>query len=214
MKVPVVIPYIHTADSGLELKHSLRSLKNITNWNGEVYILGDSEAWFSDKINHIHIKRQFGKPYFDQINKMLSSLNRLPEQFIASMDDVYITTPTEIKFYYKGELNGDKMGYHGRSLLETKKFLNQPEALDFEVHAPFLVEKSKLKQVFDLILASPQKNVLQWRSIYGNTFNPEAVLIEDKKTKTSELKQGDIISTNFYTSQLDKLFPEPSVYEQ
>ena len=91
-KLPVVIPYVHTNDDGAELRYTLRSLKNIKNWNGEVYVIGDKERWFKDII-YIRQKRQWGRPYDDVINK----LKQVPvDDYILMMDDVYITKPTEV----------------------------------------------------------------------------------------------------------------------
>ena len=53
----------------------------------------------------------------------------------------------------------------------------------------------------------------QWRSLYGNIYNSGGEDFEDMKTKTHQLKRGKIISTQFYTKELDKIFPEKSQYE-
>lgn len=216
-KYAVVLPYVHTPDSGQELRYMLRSLKNVTNWNGEAIVIGDREPWFTDKIQHIKVKRIFGKPYYDQVNKFLFALDELPSQFIATNDDIFVTEPTEIKAYHKGILDGEGRSYHARTKAATKQLLNSrsiDQPLDFECHTPMLVDRFALGEIIKLIITQPNKNMLQWRSLYGNIHSVESELIEDKKTKTPKLPKGSIISTACYTSELDKMFPEKSIYEQ
>ena len=215
-KYPILITYIRTSDRGKELRHSLRSLENITNWNGEVYVVGDREPWFSD-INHIPYKRLFGKPYLDQVNKLRHAIHQLDsDKVIISMDDIYVTEPTEIGFYYRGELTGGTDNYYRRTKFHTADLLREQsiEPLDFECHAPYLVDKDKFIQITDLIIHHPQGSMLQWRSLYGNIHQPESEYFEDKKTKTSKLREGAIISTQIYTPELEKLLPKPSRFEK
>lgn len=212
----VVIPYIHTQDCGMELRYSLRSLKNITNFSGKVWVIGDRELWFSPKINYINVPMIKHKPYYDQVNKMLSIINELPSDFIASQDDLYITSPTEIIAYKRGELTGIGDGYHNRTKRYTAEVLSElgyENLLDFECHTPMLVNKHKFEQTLNMIADHPRKELLQWRSLYGNMHDLYGIPFEDAKTKTSHLKDGYIISTNFYTTELDKLFPEKSEFE-
>lgn len=214
----VVLPYIHTYDSGMELRYMLRSLKNITNFDGEVIVVGDREKWFTDKITHVQARRQSNKPYLDQTCKMLGACNllNLGEEFIAMYDDVYITEPTEVGVYkLEGELRATKPSIHQRSKQYTADKLKEmgSTTVDYETHAPMLVNTSRLVTILKYILDDPKPHMLQWRSMYGNLYRIEAELFEDKKTKTQQLKQGAIISTNIYTPELHKLFPEPSIYE-
>ena len=46
----IVYVYKQSGDGGQELKHSLRSLCNIT--HGKIFVVGDREDWFSDHIIH------------------------------------------------------------------------------------------------------------------------------------------------------------------
>lgn len=211
-KYDIAYVYINSKDGGMELKHSLRSLENITNFSGNVWLFGDKEAWFK-QINHVAVRRIFGKPYLDQVMKMKRACEIMPSQFIAMQDDIFITEAVEPTVYYLGELKDDMTGFHKRSKKLTKDTLlemNLP-ILDYEAHAPMLVDRDKLLDTLNLIIRSRLN--LQWRSMYGNMHNVKAELFEDKKTKTRQLKQGTIISTNYYTDELDKLFTEKSQYE-
>jgi hypothetical protein len=214
-RYPIVITYIRTADHGSELKHALRSLENITNFNGEVYIVGEREIWFNN-LHTIEMKRHHGRPYLDQVKKLNEAAKQMPEKFIISMDDVYVTEPTEIGVYNKGELKGDALNYYRRTKKHTEDFLKDhgvDDLIDYECHAPILVERDKLLETFRLILDYKVYPSLQWRSIYGNVNKIESEYFEDQKSKTANLKEGKIISTQFFTDELSKLFTEPSRYE-
>ena len=215
MKYPVLITYIRTLDRGQELRYSLRSLKNITNWNGDVFVVGDREAWF-DNINHIPRTRIIGKPYLDQVTKLNHAVKQIDsDKIIISMDDVYILEPTEISFYTRGELVGGMENHYRRTKLYTAEKLRQQakNALDYECHAPYLVDKDKFIQITDMILNDEQPKMLQWRSLYGNIYNPPSQEFEDKKTKTTNLMAGAVISTQFYTKELEGLLPVASEFE-
>lgn len=216
MSYPVVIPYIRTRDNGQELRYSLRSLANLTNCNGQVYIIGDSERWFSSSITHIPHKRVYGRPYFDQVVKMLSVIDTLPEKFIASQDDIFICQSFEAGFYHQGELLANNGSYHARTKTFTRTVLlgrGIANPLDFELHYPFLVDTAKMREILLFIYQHPKSHLLQWRSLYGNLHQPPSHQAVDQKTKTAKLPDGAVISTNFYTRELDNLFPDKSEFE-
>lgn len=218
MKMPVVITYVRTPDNGQELRYCLRSLNNISNWNGEAYVVGDSEKWLKD-VKHIRCKRMYGKPYADQANKVNEAClhDGMPDNFILMMDDVYITEPTEIGVYYRGDLSDFKgLSYYHRSKIATHKYLesNGYTTLDYECHAPIIINKHDYLSVYVHLIKTNHGEQLQLRSLYGNINQVHAELFEDKKTKTSTLKDGPILSTQFYTYELNKLFPNTSRFEQ
>lgn len=208
----IVLPYIHTPDNGKELRYMLRSLKNLVGFDGEVMIVGDREKWFQN-IQHIPCRRLSKKPYLDQAMKMKLACDYAPETFIAMQDDIYFTEPVEAGAYYIGELTDEFTSIHKRSKKYTKDMLLDMGLgiRDFEAHAPILVERVRLLTALSYVMQNEPP--LQWRSMYGNLWDIDAELFEDKKTRTHQLKEGKIISTNFYTSELHKLFPEPSIYE-
>lgn len=218
MKYPVLIPYIHTPDNGEELRHALRSLKNITNWNGEVYIVGDKEHWFSDRINYIANKRVWGAPYLDQEKKMLYASEKIDGDFIVSMDDVYITEPTKIGAYNAGELKDEQGGYHKLSKSITLKYLKDQgytNIIDFETHTPMLVNNTLFSTtLYEILKHSRSSKMLQWRSVYGNGWAIDSKEIVDKKTRNDMLPDGPIISTNYFVPTLKDLFPEKSEFER
>lgn len=214
----VVIPYIHTHDSGMELRYTLRSLKNIINFDGDVYIIGDRERWFTDKVVHIPYKRMYGKPYLDQIQKMWVACIQedIGDEFIAMMDDIYCLEPTKVGVYYvNDQLKSARPSFHQRTKEQTAAKLHSMglPTKDYESHAPMVVNREKLLATLNFMLKLMNTHTLQWRSMYGNMHGIDAELFTDAKTKTSVLPEGNIISTNGYTKELERLFPESSVYE-
>lgn len=214
MKLPVVITYVSDQHGGKELKYSLRSLKYISNWNGKVYVIGDKEKWFSPKVNYIRTGK-YGNSWVDQSRKVATICANpdIPDDFILTQDDVYITKRTKVTAYYQGELPTSAKTPHKRSKVATRYYLedNAHPTLDYECHAPMVINKEKYMKVYNVLLQSDTP--LQLRSIYGNMNNIGGELFEDMKTKTHELPKAKIISTQFYTDELDKMFPEPSQFE-
>lgn len=212
-KLPVVIPYISDGNNGKELRHTLRSLKNLKQWNGEVYVVGDKEPWFKN-IHHVPSRRLHGKPHKDVEMKVRAVSPYLPEEYIWVMDDIYITEPTVVKPLHKGRLKGGDKTAHQRFKRNTKEWLEKrglTELLDYAVHVPIIFNRDKRLEVSNYIVES--RIPIQARSLYGNLFKIGGEYYEDKKTKTHELKKGLYLSTQFYTSELDKLFPEKSRFE-
>lgn len=218
MKYPIVITYRHTQDNGMELRHSLRSLKNITNFNGQVFIAGDIEPWLTN-VYHIPVKHH-RNGYIDQEYAMLEALHdeRLEDDFIYSMDDLYITSRTRVVPWHQNVFNANigHKGYHRNQKILTFVWLQRRgyTTLDYEVHAPMLINKHKRMEVNKIIMSSDNHMIMKPRSLYGNIFNIGGEYFADKKTRSKELPEGKIISTLKYTPELNDLFSEPSIYEK
>lgn len=211
----LVYIYKKTTDSDKELRCSLRSLDNI---KGEkrVWIVGDTEEWLNN-VTHIRLKPRSNSPYADVFYKLMAFINdpSTPEEFWVMQDDIYFTKKQSLKTLYSGELPTEGVGVHKRGLQRTREALNglKKPILNYDIHVPFKVEKSKLREIAWTIQKTMQGVPMQWRSYYGNYFNIGGEQYEDKKTRTMELLKGDIISTLFYTPELEQMFPEPSQYE-
>jgi hypothetical protein len=215
MKLPILYAYRQTEDDGAELRYSLRSLNNITNWNGEVYIVGDVPSW----IQGVHHKRPFKRshdPYVDVAGKLYDVFadSELPDTFIYLNDDVYVTKKMTIKTYAEGEINPTENGYHKNSLRMTKTWLqeNGYPVLNYDIHTPMIIERDKWLPIYQLFKDTGSK--LQWRSLYGNIYGIKSEHYEDKKTYTAELPDAPIISTNYYTDELKELFTQKTRFEQ
>lgn len=218
MKYPVVIPYKKTQDDGQELKLTLRSLNNLDGWNGEVYILGDRERWFSDKIHHIRVNRRSHNPYQDAEYKIREYLLRpdTPDDFIFSNDDIIILYPTKLEYLHQNELTGAGNGYHNRQKEYTMKWLKEHKHtyLNYDLHVPMLMNKAKRLKVSDIISARMEGVSLKPRSVYGNIFKVGGEFYRDQKIRGLEIPDAPIISTAQNVPELFDVFDEPSEFEK
>lgn len=215
-KLPVLITYKKTHDNGQELRYVLRSLSNIKNWSGEVFVVGAKEKWFKN-ITHIPCPRQSHDRYLDVGYKIETALNckELPDDFILLMDDVYTTEPTEVNYLHGGEIPNCTDNPHKRSLTRTADWLAHRgySNLNYDLHVPFIMNRKRQLEVNRIIIQSIGLYTMQARSLYGNIFKVGGEFYEDKKTKTHDLKEGLYLSTQFYTCGLNELFPKPSKFE-
>lgn len=85
-KYPVLIPFKQTSDNGLELRYTLRALKNIKQWNGEVILCGDKPDWVQN-VTHVKARPSHNR-YIDAELKIRAGLEVAPETFIFMNDDI------------------------------------------------------------------------------------------------------------------------------
>lgn len=219
MKYPVCYIYKKTSDKGRELRYSLRSLKNVKNWNGQVFVAGDKEDWFSNQIIVIDSFKRSHIKGVDGRNRLRAAIKdtRLADDFIFMNDDFFITKPTAVKPLHQGEI--DIQNPYSRWLKgkeRTKSFLKAldiEKPLDYDIHVPMVMGKVKIKLVLDVIAAQPHGQKLMPRTLYGNLFRIGGELYKDRKTTTSKLLKGEFVSTKLYTDELEKLFPDKSEFE-
>lgn len=216
-KYPVLYLYRKTEDNGQELRYSLRSLKNLKNFDGRVFVVGDQEDWFQH-ITVIDPMRSHHSPYQDVEHKIMAAISdpKVPNDFILMNDDIYITVETTVRPLHGGEITDDGIGYHGRAKAATKRWLQDrgiAKPLDYSIHVPMIANKQKRLEVHKLIRDSLNCTVLLARNVYGNIHGIGGEYYEDKKTKTKQLKGGEFISTQFFTDELKELFPDRSQYE-
>ena len=89
LKYPVFIVYKKSGDGGKELRYTLRSLSNLTNFSGRVWLAGDTEPWL-ENITHIPVRKRSHNPYIDAEYKIIEALTTegFPDDFIFINDDV------------------------------------------------------------------------------------------------------------------------------
>lgn len=220
-RLPIVVPYRNSGDGGLEFKHAIRSWSNLQEWNGQLFVIGDSEEWFSDKIIHIPHGKSANSPYTDVNNKLLVACNdgRISDDFIVMNDDFFCRKPAAIPTAYKGKLADEPTDSHYRqSLHSTNDWLigrKIDKPLNYELHIPIIINKAKWLQTYAWVRPSLHGLYpLQWRSVYGNMHAIGGKQMNDVKTHTDSLKRTVLISTKFYTAELERLFSNPSEYER
>lgn len=187
---PVVYSYKKVYTRELEL--SIRSLVNLSEWNGEVYIVGDNPELPADiKFKHLPIAYNWGKQtrvrHNDEICAYLTARDVVGD-FIAMADDHYILKTWSLMSHNKGTLvehsnMRTRQDSYTLALMRTHELLfdlNKP-TLSFEVHIPFLMREKELKEVEYLIPKSRQNILI--RSLLGNYFERDSTKIDDVKDK-------------------------------
>ena len=217
VKYPALIVYKKSGDGGKELRYTLRSLSNLTNWNGKVYLAGEKEDWLQN-VTYIPCRRTSHNPYLDAEYKILAALTTegFPDGFIFINDDTMVCERMELKPLHGGQLERKGPGYHHSQKEKTKEWLeeNGYTTLDYDIHTPMLMNKAKRLEVHNIVKPTMDGVSLKPRSIYGNIFNIGGEEYTDAKTKTFVLPKAPIISTQFYTDELKTLFPKPSKFER
>lgn len=217
MKYAAVYIYKKTRDKGQELRHSIRSLRNLTNWDGRVFVVGDSEDWFVN-IRHISVDKRSGNPYQDAEHKWYTAVTHpaIPANFIAMNDDFIICKKTELKPLHGGEIIAEGTGYHATAKRKTRDYLIEQgveKPLDYSVHTPMIMNKKKRLEVSKLVQSTYPSHPYLARTLYGNLYKVGGRFYKDKKIRDNKIVNGIFISTSEYIPALNKLFPEPSEFE-
>lgn len=188
----IIYPYIKGDD---EIIYSLRSLVNLP--HDKVFIVGEKpEGIDLKKVCYIPFAQTKTKyKNTTEIVKMMCNNSAVSEDFILMNDDFFILkeikNPAEELNLYRGNAFNvyehyiQKYGENGYSkgMLETAKLLQDlgiNEPLCYELHTPFIFNKSKFLNMFDIkgvadILA------LHKRSLYGNLYLKGGTSMKDVK---------------------------------
>lgn len=209
-KYPVVYSYKKSRTRELEL--SIESLKNLKEFNNEVFIIGDKPDLQGD-YTHLPIQYPWGKDSRvksnDEICAYLTAADFLGD-FIIMADDIFILQPWSLEYQNRGTLDehitsrrrGDS---YTRQLKQTRDFLleNGQPTLSYEMHIPFLVNSEQLRDAAELIRTS---NPMFIRSIIGNWFEiPSKQSVDPKNQPITD-------ETVLYSSQ-DNTFDYEKVRE-
>lgn len=219
----VVVPYRKSYSD--EIRYMLRSLKNIP--HNEVYIIGDDPSFITNYIPY----PQTSDVAQNTLNILNMAVNNpeISEDFIWIHDDTYILNPLEkLPVYHRGRyadiLDSYKekhmSNYYTRRMNKTYNALIElgiKNPLCYELHIPFVINKTKWKDVSEHI--KPDLNKL---SMYGNLNKIGGTKIADVKVRArNKVPTGDFISTHDSTFGVNKAgrlvrrkFHEKSRYER
>jgi len=186
-----VIPYVHSGDGGEELRKALSTLKNVGDWSGKVWIIGDYESWFEDLEGLTHLNcPPTGNKFVGIQEALLMACNHedVSERAYYSNDDIYINRPyASIPPLHMAW--GDDYGEnsYGNTMTETYRWLQThgiEQPLNYEPHAPLPVVKNDLREALKITLEHAKVRVpLQIRSVYGNLYNIGGEFFVDGKGK-------------------------------
>lgn len=164
----IVYIYKHSGDGGLELKHSLRSLKHLKLSNGRVTIVGDREDWFSNNIHHIPTANPSENRMLDANLKWLQACqsSHVEDNFLAFNDD-FFCLPT----------------------LEYCMLINDVsyDIIDiYEMYSKWLREKEEDKQS---LLNARKSTVANGRN--GRSISEEGIQLQRSEVQSSGLQEAD-----------------------
>lgn len=216
-----------------ELRFSIRSAVKFFNFN-KIFIVGELPKWLTGVV-HVPVPDNNKNKLLNARDKYLASTNikELSDNFILMNDDFFFLKQTdEIPNYTRGKMSDQILqhqtmaGYYFKSLCDTKNRLigmGVDEPIDFEVHAPIIFNKEKLKTVIAMV--GTEKPYLL-RSCYGNLINLEPTEVLDYKAGNvvnflAQLKRdenflsiadGLIVDDDFRNWIIGK-YPKPTKYE-
>lgn len=207
---PIVYSYKKSRSRELEL--SMLSLRNLKEWNGEIYVIGNKPPL--QGVKHIKIAYSWGKEsrnrHNDEICAYLTAAD-LYDDFIIFADDIMVLQPWSLTSHNKGTL---KEAYERRRRHDSyRKQLERTEAfllkhgkptLCYELHIPFLVNSKQLKEVAEIIPKTSEGVLI--RSVLGNWFDRDSTHLDD--VKNIPLNEDTVLysssDTSFNYSQVEK----------
>jgi len=206
----------------LELKYSLRSLKYFP--HDKVWIVGDKPDWYTGY--HIDYPDKTSNPYVNTHLKLLRAVNdkRISDPFLLFDDDMILLRNYKPVIYYAGQFWDFASRYEGLDKdwggAVWRTFKNCPTELNYCHHSPHPVHKELYKGVSKIY---PMNEGLVKRVVYlDKEWRYDKVQMHDVKIKESfkrNLTRLPLLSTGEYSErpimweQLNKLFPDKSVYE-
>ena len=205
--------YICRDGDNEELRYSIRSVIKNTKYDN-IWVVGGKPDWYCGK--HISVK-QDGNPYVNVRNilRAICLSKDISENIVLMNDDFFIMKEINTFNNYNGGTLLDKIEKHQDTTGETlylkrltktyNKLLTMDikNPLNYELHVPILIEKSKLKRILkDIVDCS-------LRSVYGNLFLKNTEYIDDVKVyPEGKLKKLSYTysESSIYLSSQDKTF--------
>lgn len=225
---------VRPGDDNEELRYSLRSLVNVP--HERVWIVGYKPSWVTG-VEYVQVEQAPLRHLTKRENawanmRALAASDAGPD--VLYMDDDYfiLSRVKEVPPMHRGALAEHAGAYkrrYARShytslLLHTLGYLGR-DALSFECHVPFPVDRRLLADVLDECEAN-EKPIGQmtlrpmWRTVYGNRHHPDAPQVRDPKNPGGGIPVGaTYLSTSDSTfartgGRLAVRFPRRSPYEQ
>lgn len=231
MKPDVVYPIKCKGDE-LELRYSLRSLKNIP--HGKVYIVGEIPFWAKNVV-HVEVKQRQAFTRFQNAAQNILAACKIPElttNFILMNDDFYIVRPLKkIPTMHRGTIQevldneySCRTSQYIRILRRTNELLlslKQPNQC-YELHVPMIINKGRYIELERVVGQRHNIPYGATRSLYGNMNNIGGIKTKDVKVYRPEaeipdspfISSGPATMTGMFLEYLKGTFPEKSEYEK
>lgn len=217
-----------------ELKYSLRSLSNVKDKIGKVWIIGEKPG-FLRNVKHISCPDIYTHKSQNALSKILLACDQrfLTREFLLMNDDFYFlkaqtvknrarkSLPETLNAYRKNHISSKYV----EAMENTVKFLRDGgcSLIDHEVHYPMIVSKTEFREVFKNI--NWKSEPLLYRSVYGNIAQIQPVFIKKDlkayndddfatiKSKKFLSSDNSLVASADFRDWLEYLFPEPSLWE-
>lgn len=197
------VVYTYKYSYSREIEYSIKSLRNID--HRKVYVIGDNPNVKGIYLMK-HIPHKWANlPSLNVASKLIDIVNNenISEDFILMMDDVFIMKKIRLTNYYRGNLADhlNKRRYNDRYkrlLQNTYDYLDRCgyTKLDFACHTPFIMNKTKLKELLEEIMPLLEyKKELSIRTLYGNKYKVKASYIRQDPKNPQRYYNFPILST-------------------
>lgn len=174
---PDVVYSLKKSDVNEELRHSLRSLKNIP--HGKIFLSGYMPSWVNPETVCCIPTEQVGSKYKNSGANLRAAVgdDRVSECFYLFNDDFFILKPIEIMpVLHRGSLDDfikcyERATGYVSGAIRTKKMLESlmPGSFcSYELHVPMLMKKSKLQEAHKLHDRLLPEEGVHIRTLYGN----------------------------------------------
>lgn len=156
--MPDVVYIVKASTTNEELRHSLRSLKNLP--HGKVWFAGFMPRWVQN-VHHIPTNQIVGQKHENSLRNQMAALRHrgVSDTFYLMNDDHFIMKPLERmpRIMWGPNLDyainncstlGDSFK---RSMVTTRDILRDSGATEFnyQLHIPCVIEKKQFRQVFE-----------------------------------------------------------------
>lgn len=218
-----VIPWL--GPDSTELRYSLRSIETFLPDITGIIIIGYSLPNWIKNVSHIKFRDRYGiqwahKNVWDKVNLVED------ETFLFHADDHYLLkqyTADKFPNYFNGTLskaqeNTNISNPYFKTITNTLNILSK-DAIAYNTHAPFIIEKKRLKKLRKHDWTKPFGYCL--KSLYCHKL-PGGVLGIDLKLRVD--KNPDLTGREWFSTSpvfmsrggerlLKKLYPKPSKWE-
>jgi hypothetical protein len=215
-----------TEDDYVELRYSLRSLKNIE--HDRVIIVGGKPDWVKNII-HIDEYDVHSLKGSNSLRKILTTFSIVSDDFIYMNDDFFMLKPQKVKYFHQGNFRENVE--HKAPLLNYSRYWQGmhrtailfDEPLDYEVHYPFVFNKNKF---LEMLKKYDMTKAYALRSLYGNEYKVGGEYVKDNKVYNLDDFRNAFKTDYFVSSSdqlpvddafikiLDNFFPDKSPYEK
>jgi hypothetical protein len=223
---PDVVYVVRPGDDNEELRHSLRSLRNLP--HGKVWIAGYCPTWVSEDVGRIPVARQRDRNVSAKANLRAACEHpEVSDEFVYFNDDFFVMQRhDELPVMHRGPLaalvtSGIMASAYTRAMKNTLAVLQErgiAEPLMYDLHAPMLVDKAGMLTALDLCHIP----AMQERTLYGNLKGLGGELRHNHKVRRTQRGWEDwaFLSTAEATFRtlpvgrhIQAAFGDPSPYE-